>query len=91
MFKCMVMPFGLSNSPSTFMRFINYVLQPYIEKFVVVYFIDNLLYSFTHEAHLQYFQVLNTLRKEKLYTNPKKCSFMANSLTFLCYVVSSEG
>lgn len=56
-----------------------------------MYFDEILVYSPTHKAHLQYLQeVLNLLWKEKLYAIPKKCSFMADSLTFLGYVVSFE-
>ena len=87
-----VMPFGLTNAPAAFMDLMNRVFRPYIDKFVVVFIDDILIYSKNekeHEEHLRI--VLETLREQQLYAKLKKCDFWMKNILFLGHVISEKG
>ncbi|KAG8503406.1 hypothetical protein CXB51_001385 [Gossypium anomalum] len=91
-YEFLVMPFGLTNAPAAFMDLMNRVFQPYLDRFVVVFIDDILVYSETetkHDEHLRI--VLQVLREKELYAKFSKCEFWLREVTFLGHVVSAEG
>jgi hypothetical protein len=75
-YKFLVMPFGLMDTPIMFIDIMNKVFQPYLDKFVVVFINDILVYSHFCEEHEQHLRiVLETLRTNRLYVNLSKYEF----------------
>ncbi|GJW52185.1 putative reverse transcriptase domain-containing protein [Tanacetum coccineum] len=76
-FEFTVMPVGLTNTPSVFMDLMNRVCRPYLDKFVIVFIDDILIYSKIREEHVEHLRlVLELLKKEKLYAKFSKCEFL---------------
>ncbi|GJU69441.1 putative reverse transcriptase domain-containing protein [Tanacetum coccineum] len=87
-FEFQVMPFGLTNAPAVFMDLMNRVCKPYLDKFVIVFIDDILVYSKDEEEHGKHLKIiLEFLKKERLYAKYSKCDFWLDSIQFLGHVI----
>ncbi|GKE95304.1 putative reverse transcriptase domain-containing protein [Tanacetum coccineum] len=91
-YEFQVMPFGLTNAPAVFMDLINRVCKPCLDRFVIVFIDDILIYSKSrkeHKGHLKL--ILRLLKKEELYAKFSKCEFWLSKVQFFGHVIDSEG
>ena len=87
-----VMSLGLTNAPSAFMDLMNRVFKDYLDKFVIVFIDDVLIYSKSKEEHAEHLRlVLTTLRDHQLYAKFSKCEFWLSSVAFLGHIIDKDG
>jgi hypothetical protein len=92
LYECTVMSFGLTNALTYFMYLMNKVFMEYLDKFVVVFIDDILVYSRSEEEHEEHLRLaLQRLREHRLYTKLSKCEFWMKQVAFLGHVISKEG
>ena len=86
------MSFGLTNAPAYFMYLMNKVFMEYLDKFVVVFIDDILVFSKNEEEHEEHLRlVLQKLRENQLYAKLSKCDFWLREVSFLGHVISDGG
>ncbi|KAA3466309.1 DNA/RNA polymerases superfamily protein [Gossypium australe] len=91
-YEFLVMLFGLTNAPAVFMDLINRIFIPYLDRFLVVFIDDILVYSQDENDHVDHLRiVLQTLREKQLYTKFSKWEFWLRKVSFLGHIVSAEG
>ncbi|GJV57520.1 putative reverse transcriptase domain-containing protein [Tanacetum coccineum] len=91
-YEFQVMPFGLTNATAVFMDLINRVCKPYLDKFIIVFIDDILIYSMSKQEHEENLKlILEFLKKEEFYSKFSKCEFWIPKVQFLGHVIDSKG
>lgn len=90
-YEFMVMPFGLTNAPAVFMDLMNWIFRQFLDRFVVVFIDDILIYSRDESEHTEHLRiVLQTLRDKQLFAKFSKCEFWLLEVGFLGHIVSTN-
>ena len=91
-YEFLVMPFGVTNAPTVFMNLMNRIFSLYLDKFVLVFIDDFLVYSKNEEEHVEHLRVvLQTFRLEQIHAKLSKYEFWLESIAFLGHIVSKKG
>ncbi|GBG61646.1 hypothetical protein CBR_g22443 [Chara braunii] len=92
LYEFVVIPFGLCNAPGTFQHAMNRIFHDYLDKFVIVYLDDILIFSKTVEEHIAHLdKILRLLRQHKFKINGEKCEFGRTRVSYLGHEISAEG
>jgi len=88
-YEYFVMPFGISNAPGVLMEYMNRIFHPFLDRFVVVFIDDILVYSKSEEEHAEHLRiVLRVLKENQLCAKLSKCEFWLREVSFLGHVIS---
>ena len=91
-YEFLVLPFGLTNAPAAFMDLMNRLFKPYLDRFVIIFIDDILIYSKSRAEHEQHLRIiLQTLREHQLYAKLSKCNFWLQEVEFLGHTICKEG
>ncbi len=91
-FEFLVMPMGLCNAPATFQSLMNQIYQDCIDKYIVLYMDDLLIFSESEEGHFKHLEtVLSRLSQNELYVGQDKWSFFSKEVGFLGMIVNQGG
>ncbi|GJV70910.1 putative reverse transcriptase domain-containing protein [Tanacetum coccineum] len=91
-YEFQVMSFGLTNAPAVFMDLMNRVCKAYLDKFMIVFIDDILIYSKSNQEHEEHLKlILELLKKEELYAKISKCEFWIPKVQFLGHMIDSKG
>jgi len=91
-YEYVVMPFGVTNALALFMDYMNRIFRPFLDKFIVVFIDDILIYSRTHEEHAEHLRImLGILREKQLFAKLSKSDFWMREVQFLGHVISTQG
>ncbi|KAL8123838.1 hypothetical protein AgCh_011729 [Apium graveolens] len=91
-YEFLVMSFGLTNAPTTFMDLINWVYKEYLDKFFIVFIDDILIYSKNKDDHAEHLRIaLERLREKQFYAKFSKCEFWLDEVQFLGHIVGKDG
>jgi hypothetical protein len=92
LYEYTIMSFGLTNAPTFFMYLMNSVFMDYLDKFVVVFIDDILIYSQSEEEHVEHLKmVLQRLQEHQLYAKLSKCEFWIHEVLFLGHIINQDG
>jgi hypothetical protein len=86
-----VLPFGLTNAPSTFQSLMNHVFRPYLRKFILVFFDDILVFSSSPEIHKEHLRITLNILTNQLFAKRSKCLFGCTEVEYLGHIISVDG